>query len=111
MSRETYADLFTEIGTTFGVGDNSTTFNVPDLRGYFTRGWADDGLIDAARAFGSIQADQVGQHNISVYNQSQDMGDGGILNRTTALLGGSTTILTGLETRPKNISLLACIKY
>jgi microcystin-dependent protein len=30
VSRSTYADLFTAIGTTFGVGDGSTTFNVPD---------------------------------------------------------------------------------
>lgn len=31
VSRTTYADLFTEIGTTFGVGDGSTTFNLPNL--------------------------------------------------------------------------------
>lgn len=33
VSRTTYADLFALIGTTFGVGDGSTTFNVPDFRG------------------------------------------------------------------------------
>lgn len=33
VSRTTYADLFTAIGTTWGAGDGSTTFNVPDLRG------------------------------------------------------------------------------
>lgn len=33
VSRTTYADLFTTIGTTFGTGDGLTTFNVPDLRG------------------------------------------------------------------------------
>lgn len=33
VSRSTFADLFTEIGTTFGVGDGSTTFNVPDVKG------------------------------------------------------------------------------
>lgn len=32
ISRTTYADLFTAIGTTYGVGDGSTTFNIPDLR-------------------------------------------------------------------------------
>lgn len=32
VSRETYADLFATIGTTFGSGDGSTTFNLPDLR-------------------------------------------------------------------------------
>jgi microcystin-dependent protein len=33
ISRTTYATLFTLVGTTFGAGDGSTTFNVPDLRG------------------------------------------------------------------------------
>jgi microcystin-dependent protein len=33
VSRTTYADLFAVIGTTFGTGDGSTTFNVPDFRG------------------------------------------------------------------------------
>lgn len=33
ISRTTYADLFAVIGTTFGVGDGSTTFNLPDFRG------------------------------------------------------------------------------
>lgn len=33
VSRTTYADLFAAIGTTWGAGDGSTTFNVPDLRG------------------------------------------------------------------------------
>ena len=34
ISRTTYADLFYAIGTTFGVGDGSTTFRIPDIRGY-----------------------------------------------------------------------------
>jgi len=33
VSRTTYSDLFSVIGTTFGSGDGSTTFNLPDLRG------------------------------------------------------------------------------
>lgn len=33
VSRTTYSDLFVKIGTAFGVGDGSTTFNLPDLRG------------------------------------------------------------------------------
>lgn len=33
ISRATYADLFAIIGTTYGSGDGSTTFNVPDMRG------------------------------------------------------------------------------
>lgn len=38
VSRTTYADLFAKIGTTYGVGDGSTTFNVPDYRDKFPRG-------------------------------------------------------------------------
>ena len=38
VSRTTYANLFAVIGTTFGVGDGSTTFNLPDLRDNFPVG-------------------------------------------------------------------------
>ena len=38
VSRATYAELFGVIGTSFGTGDGSTTFNIPDLRGEFLRG-------------------------------------------------------------------------
>jgi microcystin-dependent protein len=38
VSRTTYADLFTAIGTTFGVGNGSTTFNLPNYSGAFLRG-------------------------------------------------------------------------
>ena len=33
VSRTTYADLFTAIGTQYGAGDGSTTFNIPNLKG------------------------------------------------------------------------------
>ena len=38
VSRTTYADLFASIGVTWGAGDGSTTFHLPDLRGRFLRG-------------------------------------------------------------------------
>jgi microcystin-dependent protein len=38
VSRTTYSGLFTALGTTWGAGDGSTTFNVPDLRGKVTLG-------------------------------------------------------------------------
>ena len=50
ISRTTYANLFAVIGTTYGVGDGSTTFNLPDYRGEFLRGF-DNGSnndLDAA---------------------------------------------------------------
>ena len=43
VSRSTYAGLFSAIGTTFGSGDGSATFNVPDLRGRAALGKADTG--------------------------------------------------------------------
>lgn len=55
VSRTTYAALFAAVGTVFGVGDGSTTFNLPDLRGEFFRGWDDGKGTDAGRVFGSGQ--------------------------------------------------------
>lgn len=43
ISRATYAALFAIIGTTFGAGDGSTTFNVPDMRGNMILGKDDMG--------------------------------------------------------------------
>jgi microcystin-dependent protein len=40
VSRTTYADLFTLIGITYGAGDGTTTFNVPNLKGRFPLGYA-----------------------------------------------------------------------
>lgn len=47
VSRATYADLFAAIGETFGAGDGSTTFNLPDRRGRFGLGKDDMGGIEA----------------------------------------------------------------
>jgi phage-related tail fiber protein len=63
VSRTTYATLFSAIGTQFGAGDGSTTFNLPDLRGEFVRGLDDGRGIDAGRTLGSTQTDQNKQHN------------------------------------------------
>jgi microcystin-dependent protein len=62
VSRTTYANLFARIGTTHGAGDGSTTFNLPDMRGYFPRGWDDGRGIDSGRALGSTQAYQNASH-------------------------------------------------
>lgn len=43
VSRTTFADLFAAIGTAYGIGDGSTTFNVPDLRQRFPLGKAASG--------------------------------------------------------------------
>lgn len=49
ISRTTYASLFTAIATTFGVGDGSSTFNIPDLRGRVIAGQDDMGGSAASR--------------------------------------------------------------
>jgi len=59
ISRTTYSALFDAIGTTFGAGDGSTTFGLPDLRGEFLRGWDDGRGVDSGRSFGSAQLDQM----------------------------------------------------
>jgi microcystin-dependent protein len=45
VSRTTYSDLFEAIGTSHGIGDGSTTFNLPDYRGMFLRGRVDINTI------------------------------------------------------------------
>lgn len=59
VSRTTYADLFAAIGTTFGAGDGSTTFKLPDYQGDFLRGY----LSGTSSAIGTRQAE--GLPNIS----------------------------------------------
>lgn len=50
VSRSTYSTLFTAVGESFGQGDNSTTFNVPDLRGRFLRGVDGSAGVDPDKA-------------------------------------------------------------
>ena len=63
VSRSTYASLFSAISTTWGVGDGSSTFNLPDLRGQFVRGWDNSAGVDSGRSFASSQTDQNKSHN------------------------------------------------
>lgn len=49
VSRTTYAALYAVIGDTFGAGDGSTTFNLPDMRGRFPLGQDDMGGSSANR--------------------------------------------------------------
>jgi microcystin-dependent protein len=46
ISRTTYADLFTIVGTTYGVGDGSSTFNLPDIRSKFLVGYNSAGAAE-----------------------------------------------------------------
>ena len=66
VSRTAYATLFSIIGTTFGNGDGTTTFNLPDMRGEFPRGWDHGKGIDPAREFGTAQLYQMTSHGHGV---------------------------------------------
>lgn len=116
VSRTTYAGLFAAIGTVFGTGDGSTTFNLPDMRGEFARGWDNGRGIDPARAFGSAQADELKAHVHSVTPPAA--ADDTSSGLTTTGTGGAETITPyntastgGSETRPRNIALMFIIKY
>ena len=73
VSRSTYADLFASIGVTHGQGDNSTTFNLPDYRGRFKRGWSHgqtrdpDKATRTAMATGGATGDNVGSIQTAAY--------------------------------------------
>lgn len=116
-SRTTYARLFSRIGTTYGDGDGSTTFNVPDARAEFIRGFDAGRGVDSGRGFGSWQSFSIQSHdhyllNIAGESTTPDTGvtvgpkttDGPFPAAFTSKSGGS-------ETRPRNIALLYCIKY
>jgi hypothetical protein len=62
IRRAQYAVLFRTIGTIYGAGDGSTTFNLPNLVGRFVRGWGPVSPLDPTRGFGSYQENGVGEH-------------------------------------------------
>lgn len=135
ISRTTYAALFGKIGTTYGAGDGSTTFNIPETRGYFLRGWSHGTSIDSGRAFGSTQTDAFKSHTHTVtdpgHTHAAPAGSlitsggsasagtlpasGGSTLYNTAATASATTGITnqstgGTETRPFNIALMFVIK-
>nr|DAJ85791.1 MAG TPA: tail collar fiber protein [Caudoviricetes sp.] len=117
VSRTTYAALFDAIGTTFGAGDGRTTFNLPDLRGEFIRGLDDGRNVDGSRRLGSPQGDAIKTHTITVPNSGfegrvqgswfyAESGNGNNNQKENTITYNGEN-----ETRPRNIALLACIKY
>ena len=130
VSRTAYAALFAAIGTTYGVGDGSTTFNLPDLRGEFLRGYDDGRGVDTGRGIGTAQvATSIGGYvhsdsasagalaAITVMNTGGETGPtvGGpnatyFMGASSAANGGST-YSGSFAVRPRNVALLACIKY
>ena len=131
ISRSTYADLFAVVGTTYGAGDGSTTFTIPDLRGEFLRGWDDSRGVDSGRSFGGSQSFAIenitgafGKIRVKLNTDysasgafsgatgpgSGDSGAGGA-NTVNFNFNAANVVNTAAETRPRNVALLACIKY
>ena len=112
VSRTTYSSLFAIIGTTFGEGDESTTFNLPDLRGEFVRGWDNERGVDSERVLGSSQEDELKSHTHFV-GAGTTMGSlhPYVSNAINTLSSTITVGATGgTETRPRNIALMYIIK-
>ena len=120
LSKSTYSALYTVLGGTYGQTD--TTFNLPDLRGEFIRGWDNGRGVDVGRTIGSAQSESFLSHSHSYvdtfyreyWGNGQNYGIGSRAtdndnsdynyDKTTGSTGGS-------ETRPRNIALQAIIKY
>lgn len=109
VSRAAYAALFDVIGTAYGVGDGSTTFNLPDLRGEFIRGWDDGRGVDSGRAIGTAQAEavKVGAAT-SAWTSTASTG---ITIASGASSNWFAAVANGAETRPRNVAKLMCIKF
>lgn len=68
LSRTTYKDLFNIIGTTYGKGNGSSTFNIPDFRGLFPRGLDNGRGVDSGRTLGTRQMSGVPNITGSINN-------------------------------------------
>jgi microcystin-dependent protein len=138
VSRSTYDALFATISTTWGSGDGSSTFNLPDLRGQFVRGWSNTktGTGDDGRSFASSQSDQNKSHNHTITDpghvhtttvdnsklfpstQTTTIGYGGagsypatVFTMSSATTGISLADQGGTEVRVKNSALMYVIKF
>lgn len=127
LSRTEYPELYAAIGTMWGVGDGSTTFNVPDMRGMFMRGWSNDGNDDpdkdkrvarkpggsTGNAVGSYQADEIVAHKhagVETWNSNYSYEWGTDVESGVANKNGISSSTGGSETRPKNVNVMYIIK-
>jgi len=124
VSRTTYATLFALLSTTYGVGDGSTTFNVPNTSGIFISGVGSQTISTIAytRTLATRQGD-VMQGHIHRIN-SNNGATGGFVNAVTNNIAAASDIgsgspstdstngtpRTGAETRPANIAFNHIIK-
>lgn len=112
VSRTEYADLFAAIGTTFGTGDGSTTFALPNLQAAFIRGaGSQDGY---SATFGQKQeATSIGSvilqgRDVSVHNYDKSANATSNIGKASS---GTSLTFGYYSVRPYNIALTPIIKY
>lgn len=127
ISRSSYLNLFSAIGTTWGGGDGTTTFNLPDLRNRFLRGSGTNGDAQGGTSVnvGQFQNDsfQGHWHNfwsmytaqsgsstnvLTVGTPNADLGNSYVRNAVSDGTNGTPRVSS--ETRPKAYGVLMCIK-
>lgn len=121
ISRTTFARLFLNIGTTFGVGNGTTTFNIPDLRGEFLRGYDNGRGIDTGRALGTAQGAAVNSNGVVMRRSAnQWAGSGSAVGQDAVYQAAGpnatygqtgTDLFGGSETRPRNVAAMFIIKF
>lgn len=99
VSRTTYSALFSAIGTLYGEGDGTTTFNVPDCRDEFFRGWT--GNTDVV---GTKFSDTYAEHN-----HKASSGTAGSHGHTASADGAGSHTHTGTATGAGNHSHRASV--
>lgn len=114
ISRILYSDLFAAIGTTWGAGDGSTTFAIPDHRGVFLRGLDEGKGYDAGRGIGTYSADTVGAHTHNLPTNDTAIPVSGAAKYVGISQTSTSTAVSasyGTETAPKNNASPFIIKY
>lgn len=119
VNKTTYAELFAVIGTAFGTGDGSTTFNVPDLREATTKGIGENPngvshVKTGGLALGEFIDDRLQSHTHGIRN-GFDGADPGSAERGDARHGYSITTSnasgrTGNTTEVKSVGVNYIIK-
>ena len=117
ISRTTYSDLYSIVGTTWGSGDGSTTFAIPDLRGWFMRGLngGSGNDPDAASRSGGDNVGSSQGYQLSAHTHGVSTGRLYVAPQyyyhmvNTVTINAAQSIST--ESRPRNKYVQFCIKY
>ena len=84
VSRTTYPELFTAYGTNYGAGDGVTTFNIPNYRGQFLRGWSHASGADPNAATRTDRGDGTGGDNVGTKQGSDYLAHSHVFSGTAA---------------------------